>query len=320
MNSDPPVPNYPAANAPPGEATHESFVERWAFPILLVGLVGAAMSPIFVRLSEVGPIATAANRMILPLPIFAAMLWLRPHHRISVAAASGRRDIWMLVLSGAFFAADLSFWNWSVALTSVANATVLANLTPVFVVLAAWIIFHERFAGGFIIGLALALTGTAVMMAESLNLSPKTFAGDASAIAASWFYGGYLIVIARVRQRASTAIVMAIGGTIAAIILWFLAAMTEDQIWPHTARGWLTAIVMAALVQLGGQTLIAVSLRHLSAGLGSLMLLMQPVLPIVMAWLLFGERLSRWQAVGAIAVFGGLALARRATRSPSAQA
>jgi drug/metabolite transporter (DMT)-like permease len=43
-----------------------------------------------------------------------------------------------LVISGAFFAGDLICWHWSIAYTSVTNATFLANLAPLVVTLVAW--------------------------------------------------------------------------------------------------------------------------------------------------------------------------------------
>ena len=51
---------------------------RLAFVALLTGAVGIAFAPVFVRLSEVGPSATAFYRLLLALPV----LWLwRIHER-----------------------------------------------------------------------------------------------------------------------------------------------------------------------------------------------------------------------------------------------
>ena len=131
------------------------FAVRWALPILITGVLALAFSPIFVRLSEVGPIATAVNRMVLPLPVFWLAWAVNPRTR----TATSRRDLWLLILGGAFFAGDLCVWHWSIRLTSVANSTVLANLAPVFVVLAAWVLFRETVSRLFLLGLAVAVFG-----------------------------------------------------------------------------------------------------------------------------------------------------------------
>ncbi|MDJ0891497.1 MAG: EamA/RhaT family transporter, partial [Gammaproteobacteria bacterium] len=41
---------------------------RGALPILLVGAAAIAFAPVFVRLSELGPTATAFHRLFLALP------------------------------------------------------------------------------------------------------------------------------------------------------------------------------------------------------------------------------------------------------------
>lgn len=290
------------------------FGERWAFPILIVGVFGAAISPILVRLSEVGPLATAVNRMTLPLPLFFALLWFRPQDRISTSSSVSKRDIWILVLSGIFFAGDLAFWNWSIILTSVANATVLANTTPVFVVLAGWVLFREKIRFQFAIGLALALSGVSVMMTESLYASAETFTGDVLGFITAWWYAAYILTVARARKRVSTAAVMAIGGLTATIILWILAAAFEGNVWPETVRGWTIAFALAFLVQVGGQMLIALALAHIPAGLGAMLLFLQPILAAAFAWALFGETISLWQFIGAGAILAGIETSRRSHR------
>ena len=49
--------------------------ERRALPALLLGGIAIGFSPIFVRLSELGPIATGFYRLFLALPLL--WLWMR---------------------------------------------------------------------------------------------------------------------------------------------------------------------------------------------------------------------------------------------------
>ena len=43
----------------------------------------------------------------------------------------------------AVFAADLICWHYGIRYTSVANATVLSNLTPILVTIVAWLVLRE---------------------------------------------------------------------------------------------------------------------------------------------------------------------------------
>ncbi len=314
----PRIPSTPESDAlalapvtPP--AAPGGFVARHAFPILLLGLLFAAFSPIFVRLSEIGPIATGFNRMILPLPLFFALLWLRPADRIPVSTKTGRHDLWLVLLSGLFFAGDLTFWNSSVMTTSVANASVLANMTPIFVVGAGWLLFKEKPGRLFVVGMLVALAGSAIMMRESLSLADRSITGDLMAMCASAFYAGYVLTLSRVRKRVSIMATMALGCAASAVVLLPLAMGIEDQLWPQTTNGWLAMAGLVLFVQFGGQMLIAMSLAHVSAGLVSMMFLTQPLIPAVVAWVLFDESITITQLIGAAALLVGLEISRRGT-------
>jgi drug/metabolite transporter (DMT)-like permease len=231
-----------------------------------------------------------------------------------MSTKAGRHDFWLLVLSGLFFAGDMVFWNLAVMHTSVTNATVLANTTPVFVVLAGWLFFKERVGRIFIVGMAVAVGGSAIMMSRSVSMTSGTVWGDISAVGGAIFYAGYVLTLARARQRASIVATGAIGGAAAAITLMILAMIFEDNIVPQSMHGWMVIIGVAILVQLGGQMLIATSLSHLPAGLVATMFLSQPLIPGFVAWLLFDEGVTGPQVIGAVALLAGLEISRRGTQ------
>ncbi len=65
-----------------------------------------------------------------------------------------------------------------------------------------------------------------------------------------------------------------------------------------------------------GQGLITYALAHLPAAFSSVALLLQPVVAAALAWILVGEPVGVWQALGGIIVLGGIVLARRGSRLP----
>jgi hypothetical protein len=66
--------------------------------------------------------------------------------------------------------------------------------------------------------------------------------------------------------------------------------------------------------QVGGQTLIALALAHIPAGLGSILLFLQPILAESFAWVFFGEAISLWQFIGARAMLAEIEASRRSHR------
>ncbi len=296
----------PALEPPPPE---RRFVERWSYFIFFLGLVCTTSAPIFVRLSEIGPVATGAWRMTLALPFLALLLRFETGPGLGIRAL-GRGDIWLLALSALFFAGDLALWNSSVTFTSVASAAFLANAAPVFVVLGSWVLFSERPSRMFLLGLVIGIGGSAVMMSESLALSSRNFLGDVLSLAAAALYAAYLLTVARARKRASTMTLMVFSSAGSAVLLWIVAPLSEPALVPSTTNGWLVVVGTALLTQVAGQTLIALSLGYVSSNFSALILLLQPIIPTLAAWALFGETLSGMQVLGATAIVIGLALAR----------
>ena len=288
--------------------------ERLALTCLLAGAAAIAFSPIFVRLSELGPSATAFWRVAVAVP--ALGLWLAvENRRLGPAARRPRslRDWAWLGLAGFCYAGDLATWHWSLKLTSVANSTLLANFAPVFVTPAAYLLFHERIRAGFMVGLALAIAGCAVLMSESLSMSAAHIAGDAWAIATAAFYAGYMLVVSRLRGAFSTATVMTWSAVVSAIFLLPVTLVSGESLVATTTYGWTVLVTLALVGQAGGQSLIAYAFAHLPASLSSVALLLQPALAAVLAWLILGEPLGAVQALGGIIVLAGIATARRAS-------
>jgi len=283
---------------------------RWALAALFAGAVGIAFAPIFVRWSEVGPVATAFWRLLLALPLLALWASLSARRGESEAAGWG----WpMAALAGLFFAADLAVWHWSIRLTSVANATFFANLAPIAVALGAWVLLGERARPVFFAGLLLALTGAALLMGANLGGPGAVLLGDGLGMLTAVFYAGYQLCVKRLRETQSTARIMLASGTACAAALLPAALLMGETILPSTASGWLVLAGLALVCQFAGQSLIAWAVAHLSASFSSVSLLLQPVAAAAFAWLLFGEALAPLQWLGGAAVLAGIWLARRGT-------
>ena len=275
---------------------------RPALPSLLLGAVFIALSPIFVRLSEAGPTATAFWRVALAVPV----LWLffRPPLR-------GPKLLFLA--AGIAFAGDLAFWHKSIEFTSVANSTLLANLASIFVTLAAWVLWRERPRALFLAALALALIGVALLVHTSLDFSPTALLGDALGVVTAMFYAWYILAVKGLRDRgAATLQVMAVTTTLTAVILFPVALASGEQMLPSSAFGWWILLGLALVTHAAGQGLIAYALAHLPAPFSSVGLLLQPVVAAFFAWILLSEPLVALQIAGGLVVLAAIWLAHRA--------
>jgi drug/metabolite transporter (DMT)-like permease len=283
-----------------------------ALAALLVGATCIALSPIFVRVSEAGPTATAFWRVGLAVPVLWVLYFIKPKTR--ARRYSGK---WPLLLAAGFaFAGDLGFWHTSIKLTSVANSTLLANLASIFVTLAVWLFLHQRPTRLFLTGLAAALVGVLLLVHTSLEFSSTGLVGDALGVVTAMFYAGYILAVKGLRDRGETTLhLMAVTSTITAVFLFPAAAASGEQMLPASAFGWWMLIGLALVSHAAGQGLIAYALASLPAAFSSVSLLFQPVMAALFAWVLLSEALVPLQMLGGVIVLAGIYLARRGSKA-----
>jgi drug/metabolite transporter (DMT)-like permease len=309
-----------AAEVVPATAA-DARAARVALIALLLGAAAIGFAPIFVRVSELGPAATAFYRLLFALP--ALWLWYAIDARRTPASSTARPagSAMALVIAGLFFAADLAVWHWSIGMTSVANATLFPNFAPVVVTLASFLLFRERFSTLFLGGMAVAIAGAVILLGRSLELGPRHLMGDALALLTAVFYAGYILVVGRLRARNTTAKIMAWSGLVTCAALLPIAIASGDSLLPESAAGWAILVALGLFSHALGQSLIAYALAHLPAAFSSVGLLLQPAVAALLAWALLGEGLGPWQAAGAVVILAGIAVARqgsiRRRRQPS---
>jgi drug/metabolite transporter (DMT)-like permease len=286
-------------------------MRAYALVALFAGATCIALSPIWVRVSDVGPTVSAFWRVALAVPLLWAVAALLPQR----AARADRRQRWLLAAAGLAFAGDLAFWHWSIQATSVANATLLANLASIFVTLAAWLLWRQRPSAQFLVGLALSLAGVALLVRASLGFSSSALLGDAFGVITAMFYAWYLLTVKRLRDLgAATLRLMAVTTTLTAVVLLPVALASGEVLLPSSAGGWLVLLGLAWVTHAGGQGLIAYALAHLPAAFSSVGLLLQPVMAAAFAWMLLGEPLVALQFAGGAVVLAAIYLARRGSK------
>jgi drug/metabolite transporter (DMT)-like permease len=177
------------------------------------------------------------------------------------------------------------------------------------------LLWRQRPSAQFLVGLALALAGVALLVRASLGFSSTALLGDAFGVITAMFYAWYLLTVKRLRDLgAATLRLMAVTTTLTAVVLLPVALASGEVLLPSSAGGWLVLLGLAWVTHAGGQGLIAYALAHLPAAFSSVGLLLQPVMAAAFAWMLLGEPLVALQFAGGAVVLAAIYLARRGSK------
>lgn len=306
-------------------AANEARLRRQGFIAVVVASVCIGFSPVFIRLADVGPAAIGFWRLFFALGPTA--LWAYAEHRAARAKAYDPhvrvplftgRQLALALLAGTFFGADLVLFHAGLAHTTTANAVLLGNLAVVFVLLFGWLILGERPTAGLLVALTLALSGTGLIISRSLGAEGggAGLMGDLLCVGAALAYASYMLAIRLVRRGGvnepalggGMVSLLANGAGIVVCLSWAIG--TGEALIPASLQGLLAVAALGILGQAAGQGLATFALGRLPAGLISVVQLLQIVVGVSLAALLFGEIPSFLVIVGGLLVVAGVLTAR----------
>lgn len=279
----------------------------WHLAALLGANTALALGPWFVRLADSGPVSAGFWRLGLAFPVMVVLALREPagQHRLTVATAA------LVLGGGAFFALDLAAWHVGIAFTKLANASLFGNSGSL--ILMVWGLVAARRAPRALqlAAIAAALTGAALLMGGSLDISHANLIGDLFCLLAGLFYAFYILMLNSARGKLGQFTVLAVSMVASAPLMLGIAALRGEPIVP---QDWTPLVALAVSSQLVGQGLLIYSLRHFQPLVIGLALLTQPAISATVGWLAFGEALSAGDVAGMILLASALAMAKAGDR------
>ena len=277
------------------------------FLILSLGAMLIGFAPIFVKWSELSSSAILFWRMFLALPMLAILNYSL--NKTFIFSLKNRKTILYTAIASLAFTTDLILWHYSMAITSVSNATIIVNSAPVFVALLAYIIFKEVPAKGFGLSFLITYLGITGLIIFSNNYANGKILGDLLCVIAAVGYAIYLLIIAKLGKETSLNLIF--YTTLFCCLFSILPMMLDSGLnVPASNFEWLNLFLLAFICQFGGQFLITLGIGKISPSNGSIGLLMQPLTATVLAAFLFSEWLNLSQIIFAVVTLVGIYFAR----------
>ncbi|MBS1784782.1 MAG: DMT family transporter [Acidobacteria bacterium] len=279
---------------------------------VVVGSLLLGFAAIFTKFAEhggTGPLAIGFYRMLFALPLIVLMAWM------SKERWGEARHRWWAFAAGWCFLGDLWLWHESLRFTTAANATLLACLAPLWVALISVAFFHARLRKRGWTGLALALSGAAVLgLAKGARWGSGL--GEALAIGASLAYGVFTVALTEARRGLGAKNALLVVTSICVFGFGLFGVGTGAAFHGYTPKAWAALIGLGLVCQVAAWAFITWGLGHVQAHVGAVVLLLQPVATVGLAWWLLHEPMKPLQGLGVLFILLGVGLAASAPPLP----
>ncbi len=268
------------------------------------GVVLISFSAIFVRLADVAPTTSAFFRSAYALPFLAAIwLWQRNDSR------RPRRDRLLAFVAGIFLGLDLAFWHRAIEYIGAGLSTVLGSTQVAFVGLLAWWILGERPRQAAMVAVPVVFAGVTLIsgLGTSGSYGQDPFLGVVFGVLTGITYAVFLLMFRTAGRGLGAPAGPLLDATLGSVLGCLAVGLVDGQLdftvtWP--AHGWLLAMAVGS--QVVGWQLIGAALPRLPALETSIVLLVQPMITVVWARLIFAEQLSPVQGIGILLVLSGV--------------
>jgi drug/metabolite transporter (DMT)-like permease len=246
---------------------------------------------------------------------FAAMIML-PLYLIRGRPSSLRpRDLWIFAYLG-FFGIVINQGCFILGLshTTSQHSVIIIALDPILVLLLAVAMKLELLTPAKIFGMGISLVG--VLLLETERGSPAhspLLLGDFITLAGATGYSIYAVLGKKVVNQYD-AFTLSAGNVLAsAIIISPLAIRQAIRLnWPSVGwEGWAGMIYMAIFSSIIAYTLFYWVLRYMEASRVSAVNYVQPVVVIILASVILGERASEHLLIGGVLVLIGVYIIER---------
>ena len=249
------------------------------------------------------PLAIAALRVGLA----SLLLFGAGGREVKELRALGRRDRWLVVLSGGFLAIHFGSWIASLSFTSTAASVALVATNPMFAALFGTLL-GDRVTRRELVGIAIAASGCAVLAGGDWQAGGDALIGDGLALVGAASAAAYLVVGRRLRASVPLLPYLGTVNGLAAIALVIAAVASGAHLTALPSHSYLACAGAALVASFIGHSLLNAAVRLTPTHLVALAVLGEPIGSSMITWVAFGEQPPLHAAIGGAIVIVGIAI------------
>ncbi len=271
-------------------------ISQYKIVLLLVfATFSVSTSPILARLlSEVPAVGISFWRMA----IGATILWIYSNFKPTASLSTKNRNY--TILGGIFLGIHFQFFFESIKLTTIANATFLGTLAPLFTLFLEKFWLKRRIKKNMIFALAIIFTGSIIIISDQFDASSNYTVGNLYALICSFWIALAFMISENVRKEAGTVAFSRTLFASAAITLMMISFYTGESLIGYSKMDYFGLFLLGLIPTVFGHSTFYFALRYLQPTIVASFPLGEPIIASVIAYFLFSE------AVGFSIILGGI--------------
>ena len=213
-----------------------------------------------------------------------------------------------VLVPGILFGVSTIFGFTAITTTSVANATIIGNISTAMVLFVAPRFLNEKISKLQVLLAFTSFAGVATIVFGAGNTGGSSLFGDSLALVNALTWTAYFISSKRRRLDGVDTWQFLFGvSVIQVFVVVPYALVTSNDILQITWRDLGFLIAMTLFSGTIGHSFMLWAQKYVDASVSSLILLLGPVISSAGAWLVYGQQISLVQVIGGAIVLASLA-------------
>ena len=269
---------------------------------LFLGILCISIFPVIVRMNLTSGLISAFYRMAIATAILLPIAIYKDKVRLE-----NIKMLFPIAVCGILFASDIAVWNISIQNSSATQATLLTNLSPIWVGVFSFIFLSYRPKKSFWLGTLIALMGMIVFVGIETILEFKLDFAFFLGILSGLLYAIYILVSKNEIKKMNIVTFMLYRMIFSSVFLFFINVFFHESFVGFSEKAWISLFVQGIVCQLIAWLLISYATQKMRATRVSLSLLSQAIFATILAAIFVNEKITNVQMIGSVIILTGIA-------------
>lgn len=257
-----------------------------------------ATAPVIVKFSTLEPVVILIWRLVLVCLMLSPLLVKK---KIKLL----KREFLHILFASALMFLHFMTWFTGVKLLSVGLTTIIYATNPIYTALIGFVFIKEKFNFKFVMAFFLSILGIVIAATDKVNFSESKLGGIFYILLAAIFYSAYIVYSKHNRKNIDNAVYSfylnlftCLLGFIFVFILSVFSDFKLENLLISDTYEIMILFLLALFPSLLGHSLMTYTVKHYNLNLISCFKLASPLIATFLAYLCFGELITKKLIIG----------------------